>query len=108
MSDIRAVTVQADIIRVHVLPEGFQIEEQQEHLADKPDQAEHVPAEQQIVEPVLPWKVSEDDLCSRLADYGSRHVLYLTGTGRIAMNDDRQWERRMSHATRDRWQYTLF
>ncbi|DBA91286.1 TPA: hypothetical protein ACH3X2_004051 [Trebouxia sp. C0005] len=98
----------ADIIRVHVLPEGFQIEEQQEHLADKPDQAEHVPAEQQIVEPVLPWKVSEDDLCSRLADYGSRHVLYLTGTGRIAMNDDRQWERRMSHATRDRWQYTLF
>ena len=100
--------VQADIIHVHVSPEGFEIEEQQERLADKPDRAEDVPAEQPIVEPVLPWKVSEDDLCSRLADYGSHHVLHLTGTGRIAMNNHRQWDRRMSHATRDRWQYTLF
>ena len=101
--------VQADIIHVHVSPESSQ-----EHLADKTDQPGDVASthnanvEQQIVEPVLPWKVSEDELRSDLADYGSYHVLHLTGTGLIVMNNQRKWERRMSHAMHDRWRFILF
>ncbi len=98
--------MQADVICVHVSPDHSK-----EHLADKLDGPGDVPAtnfKQQIVEPVLPWKVSEDKLRSGLADYGSHHVLHLTGTGVIAMDNHRRWERRMSHATHDRWRHTLF
>jgi len=97
---------QADVIRVHVSSEHVK-----EHAADKLDEPEDVAAtsfDHQLVAPVLPWKVSEEKVRSGLADYGSHHVLHLTGTGVIAMDNHRRWERRMSHATHDRWRHTLF
>lgn len=97
---------QADVVRVHVSPKHAK-----EHAADKLDRLGDVAAtsfEHQLAAPVLPWKVSEEKVRSGLADYGSHHVLHLTGTGNIAMDAHRRWERRMSHATHDRWRHTLF
>ncbi|DBA68117.1 TPA: hypothetical protein ACH3X2_013926 [Trebouxia sp. C0005] len=96
----------ADVVRVHVSPKHAK-----EHAADKLDRLGDVAAtsfEHQLAAPVLPWKVSEEKVRSGLADYGSHHVLHLTGTGNIAMDAHRRWERRMSHATHDRWRHTLF
>ena len=97
---------QADVMRVNVSPQHLK-----EHAADKLDGPGAVVAtsiDHQLVAPVLPWKVSEEEVRSGLADYGSHHVLHLTGTGVIAMDNHRRWERRMSHATHDRWRHTLF
>jgi len=67
---------QADVIRVHVSPEHLK-----EHAADKlegPGEATATSFDHQLVAPVLPWKVSEEEVRSGLADYGSHHVLHLT------------------------------
>lgn len=100
---------QADVICVHVSPEHFA--HLKEHAADKLDGPGDVAAtslDHQLVGPVLPWEVSEEEVRIGLADYGSHHVLRLTGSGVIAMDNHRRWERRMSHATHDRWRHTLF
>lgn len=68
---------------------------------------------QQALDPIVtqtpvPWTVTEDELKYSLSQYRDHRLLHFEEMGHVVLDSYRNWDRRRSHASLDRWRFLLY
>lgn len=61
-----------------------------------------------VTQTPIPWTVTEDELKYSLSQYSDHRLLQFEEMGHVVLNSYRNWDRRRSHASLDRWRFLLY